>query len=278
MEDVPGLAGGVVVSFCNTKFLAVAERLVRLGCRTIWVGCMNWLFPVERLHYRRHGPFTRHVFQSRFQRERLAGQLRRFGFQQEQGRIIRGAIDADEFPFAPRPHAPGEEFVVGRISRADPEKFLPSLWKAYARIPPPVRARVLGWKRQFEARLGPPPPWAECFPAGSQSAGEFLGTLHALVQAGAAVENWPRVGLEAMAAGVPLVVDAKGGWKEMVRHGQTGYLCRDEYEQADCAARLARDEDHRLDIACRARAALTAELAEPRAIWSQWRELLEGLS
>ena len=155
---------------------------------------------------------------------------------------------------------------------------MPSLWKAYARIPPPLRARVLGWKPQLAARLGPPPPWAECLPAGSQSSGEILGTLHALVQAGAAVENWPRVGLEAMAAGVPLVVDAKGGWKEMVRHGRTGYLCRDECEQAECAARLARDEDRRLDIACRARAALTAELAEPGAIWSQWRELLEGLS
>ncbi len=236
LADVPGLAGGVVVAFCNTKFLAVAERLVRLNCRTIWVGCMNWLFPQERLHYRRFGPFTRHVFQSRFQREELVGQLRRFGFAQGQGRIIRGAIDADEFPFAPRPHAPGEAFVVGRISRADAEKFSPSLWNAYARIGRPLRARVLGWKRELEARLGRPPDWAECLPAGSQSAGDFLPTLHALVQAGAAAENWPRVGLEAMAAGVPLVVDAKGGWKEMVRHGQTGYLCRNENEQAECAA------------------------------------------
>ena len=89
-------------------------------------------------------------------------------------------------------------------------------------------ARVLGWKDDVQARLGPPPAWAECLPAGAQAAAAFLKTLHALVQSSAAaVENWPRVGLEAMAAGVPLVVDAKGGWLEMLRHGRTGYLCRD---------------------------------------------------
>ncbi len=75
----------------------------------------------------------------------------------------------------------------------------------------------------------------------------FLQSLHVLVQSNAAaVENWPRVGLEAMAAGVPLVVDAKGGWLEMLRHGRTGYLCRTEDEFAYYAARLAYDEAHRL--------------------------------
>ena len=105
---------------------------------------------------------------------------------------------------------------------------------------------MLGWKRDVEARLGPPPAWAECLPAGAQAAATFLRTLHVLVQSNAAaVENWPRVGLEAMAAGVPLVVDAKGGWLEMIRHGQTGYLCRDDDELAYYAARLAYDESHR---------------------------------
>jgi glycosyltransferase involved in cell wall biosynthesis len=239
---------------------------------------MNWLFPQERLHYRRCGPFHRHVFQSRYQHDQLVPQLRRYGYQDHQGRIIRGALDAEEIAFRPLPHAAGKVLVVGRISRADPDKFSPTLWKMYGRIPHPIRARVLGWKPDVQARLGPPPPWAECLPAGAQTAATFLRTLHVLVQSNAAaVENWPRVGLEAMAAGVPLVVDAKGGWLEMVRHGHTGYLCRTDEELAYCAARLAYDEGHRLRLVCRARHALETELAEPRVLWSQWRELFESL-
>ena len=265
LPRVPRLAGGVVVSFCNTKFLAVADRFRRLGCRTVWLGCMNWLFPQERLHYRRCGPFDRHVFQSRHQHDQLVPQLRRYGYQDHQGRIIRGAMDAGEIPFRPLPHAAGEVLVVGRISRADPDKFSPTLWRTYGRIPHPIRARVLGWKQDVQARLGPPPrlgrvPSGRGQPAAARSS----KSLHVLVQSNAAaVENWPRVGLEAMAAGVPLVVDAKGGWLEMLRHGRTGYLCRTEDELAYYAARLAYDEGHRLRLVRRARAPWSTELADP---------------
>ena len=127
-------------------------------------------------------------------------------------------------------------------------------------------------------RLGPPPHWAECFPPAAGAAAPLLRTLHALVQSNAAaVENWPRTGLEAMAAGVPLVVDANGGWPEMIRHGQTGYLCADDDQFAYYAARLAYDEPHRLQLARQARRVTSSELADPRAIWLQWREVFEGL-
>jgi len=85
------------------------------------------------------------------------------------------------------------------------------------------------------------------------------------------------VGLEAMAAGVPLVVDARGGWTEMLSHGQTGYLCHTADEFAYYAARLAYDEPHRLELARQARQALTGRLADPQVLWSQWRALFEEL-
>ena len=62
LQNVPGLAGSVVVSMCNTKFLVAAEHFRRLRCKIVWLGCMNWLFPKERLHYRRFGVFDRHIF------------------------------------------------------------------------------------------------------------------------------------------------------------------------------------------------------------------------
>ncbi len=278
LQSVPGLRGSVVVSLCNTKFLATADRFRQLGCKIVWLGCMNWLFPGERLHYRKHGPFHAHVFQSRHQRDHLTPQLGRFGYDDSQGRVIHGAFDADEFPFRPLAHRAGEPLVVGRISRAAADKFSPNTWKIYARIPHPIRARVLGYGGEVRSRLGSPPPWAECFAAGSHAPDEFLGTLHALVHTGGqAVENWPRVGLEAMAAGVPVLAENRGGWREMICHAQTGYLCDTDDQFAYHAARLAYDETHRLEIVRQARLQLENELANPREIWDQWKNLLQEL-
>jgi glycosyltransferase involved in cell wall biosynthesis len=278
LQAVDGLPGGIVVGMCNSHFLACGGRLKELGCRTVWVSCMNWMFPTERLLYARLGTFGRHVFQSRYQRDQLLPQLRRYGFDENQGFVLRGAFDVDEFPFEPLPHQPGTVFTVGRISRAEPDKFAGNFWQIHARVPHPLRVRVLGWSDEVEAHVGLPPAWAECFPAGSQPAGRFLKSLHAMVAInGGAVENWPRVGLEAMAAGVPIVAEARGGWNEMIRHGETGYLCHTDDEFAYYAARLAYDESHRLEIVRRARAALTDELAEPETTGRGWRRLFESL-
>jgi hypothetical protein len=278
LRNVPGLAGQVVVSMCNTRFLAAAQRFLELGCKIVWVGCMNWLFPGERLHYRKCGVFHRHVFQSRFQQDQLIPQLRRFGYEDGRGRLIRGALAAEELPFQPLAHGRGEIFTIGRISRAAADKFSPRTWQIYGRVPHPVRARVLGWAEEVRARLGPPPRWAECLPAGSQIPQQFLPTLHALVHAGGqAAENWPRVGLEAMATGVPVIADNRGGWPELIRHGRTGYLCDTEDQFAYYTARLAYDESNRLESARRARTSLETELAHPEAIWAGWSTLLESL-
>ncbi|MGD0897977.1 MAG: hypothetical protein ABR915_09070 [Thermoguttaceae bacterium] len=152
--------------------------------------------------------------------------------------MIHGAMDSEEFPWAPLRHARDEAFVVGRISRAEPDKFARNLWQVYARVPHPLRVRVLGWGPAIEARLGPPPSWAECFPAGSLAPPGFLATLHAMVPLGGeAVENWA----------------------------------------AYYTARLAYDEPHRLAIAQRARQCLLDELAEPAALAKAWRELFASL-
>lgn len=276
LARVAGLGGAPVVAFCNVRFLRAADRFRALGCPIVWVGCMNWLFPDERLHYRRGGTFERYVFQSVFQRDQLEPQLRKFGYDAPQGRLIRGAFDCAEFSFRPRARRPGQPFVVGRLSRAAADKFHPDTWQIYAAVPG-RRARVLGFGPAVEQILGPPPAWAEVLAPGAESPQEFLGSLHALVMAGRTEENWPRAGLEAMAAGVPVVADARGGWSEMIRHGRTGYLAENGAAMSACAARLAGDDNHRLDVARAARRAVE-ELSDPHAIWQEWRALFESLS
>jgi len=275
LEGVDGLAGSTVISFCNMFFLTAADLFRRLNCRIVWVNCMNWLFGHEKRIYAVHGPFDGYVCQSQFQRDTLAPQLAKYGVAAEQLHHIPGAFDPTEIPFAPRTHAAGEPFVLGRLSRRATDKFSTHTWPIYERIPyPNKRARILGWDPVLARVLGQPPEWVECLPEGKEPADRFLASLHAMVQiSGTAVENWPRTGLEAMAAGVPIVVERRGGWPEMIRHGDTGFCCESDEEIAYRVARLAWDEDYRLDLARRARAHLL-RLCDAAKLWPKWKNLL----
>ena len=155
-------------SRCATRsFSRPPKQFRRLGCRIVWLGCMNWLFPEERLHYRKCGPFDRHVFQSRYQQEQLTPQLRRFGFQESQGqRDPRGAGSAKSFLSALWPTARARSSPSDASAARPPTSSRPRTWAIYAKVPHPLRVRVLGWAAEVEARLGPPPRWAACFPPG----------------------------------------------------------------------------------------------------------------
>jgi glycosyltransferase involved in cell wall biosynthesis len=79
-----------------------------------------------------------------------------------------------------------------------------------------------------------------------------------------------------MAAGVPIVTQNQWGWREMIRHGETGFLCDTDEELAHWTAVLAHDEDRRLAIATAARQAVE-QLADPATIWAGWRKLFASV-
>jgi glycosyltransferase involved in cell wall biosynthesis len=260
---------------CNTRFLDVVARFRELDCKIVWLGCMNWLFPSERRHYREFGTFDRYVFQSRFQHDELCGQLAKYGYRESQGRVIHGAFDIEDFPFRPLSHEPGQTFVVGHLSRAATEKFSPRLWNVWGQVASPMCARVMGWSRAVQTRVGRPPRWAECLPAGFETSQSFLASVQCLSPMGDTIENWPQVGLEAMASGVPLVVENQGGWMEMIRHGQTGFLCDSDAEMVEAVSRLARDEPLRQDVIENARHVVEKQWANVQTWWDAWSDLLK---
>jgi len=279
LEAIEGLAGGIVVSFCNGNFLQEADQFRELGCRIVWANCMNWMFAQEKRHYSLFGPFEAYMFQSEHQRNTLAPELAKWGVRTDQCHRIPGAFDPDEFTFAPRQHASADPFVIGRISRASPDKFSTNTWPILDRVDyPSKKYRVLGWADVVGKTIGKPPKWAECLESQAEPVDRFLGSLHAYCQInGQATENWPRTGLEAMASGVPIVVEARGGWPEMIDHGQTGFLGNTDAELAHWLAHLAYDEDRRLEVAARAFHRLVTDLADPQRIADGWQKLFASL-
>ncbi|NNJ26208.1 glycosyltransferase [Alienimonas chondri] len=280
LERVPGLAGSPVVGFCNSEFITHAPRFRALGCPIVWVNCMTFLFDYEKQFFDLHGPADAMVYQSEFQRSQLEPQLFPSGPTPANGHLIRGAFDLGCWEFKPRPHAAGEPFCVGRLARPDLDKWSSNIWKIYERIPyQNRRALVMGVDPGTSEKLGPAPAWASVLRPAAIPASQFFANLHCLLPVnGGARENWPRAGLEAMAAGVPIVAQNEWGWREMIEHGVTGFLGSCDEELAHYAARLAYDEELRLRIAHAARERLTEELANSEALTAAWTRLFASVT
>jgi len=315
LDEVPGLPGGIVVAFCNQHALHVLPELHALGCRLVYSPCMCYVSQQEQRVFADHPPAALH-FQSRFQLSQTAGQYRRLGIPRGRQWRIRGALDLAEFPFAPTLRSGpmghrGPAFRVGRLARPARTKWSRSLWPVLKavregaggsgfgvrggkpaasppQVPSPeprapnpclinVRARCMAWSPDIESKCGRAPKWARCYPAGALSAQDFLAGCHALLcMNGGDVENWPRVVLEAMAAGVPVVAQRQWGYREQIDDGRTGLLYDDDRQAAEQLARLAGDEAFRLRIAVDARRAVE-RLTDPATLGRQWCKLFASL-
>lgn len=269
------LGGPPVVAFCNTKFLPAFNR-TRGVSPVIWFNCMTYITAEERSAWKKHGLPEALVFQSHYQRETEEPVLKQLGYRGSIGHLIRGAFWCPAWPFAPLARQPNAPFVVGRTARAKPGKWSSQTLKCLDEVPN-VQAILLGVdeavRRNIERRR-----WANMLPAGGMDTRLFYGRLHAMIAMnGSDRENWPRVGLEAMAQGVPLVVDAKWGWREMIRHGETGFLAGHPHEFTRYFCELERDEALRLRIARQARASLERDLANPDTLWRGWCEVFRSV-
>ncbi len=66
-------------------------------------------------------------------------------------------------------------------------------------------------------------------------------------------ETWCRAVTEAMAAGLPVVADNRGGIAEQIENGVDGFLCDDDDAFVECIHRLAADPMLRFEVGQRAR-------------------------
>jgi hypothetical protein len=277
LAKVPGFAGSIVVGMCNSNVMAAKPILNQLGCKLVWANCMTFMFDHEIQTFRHHGLPAAFMFQSKFQQAELTAALEKLGMAPN-GFLIRGAFDFNAIPFNPRPHAAGEEFLIGRLSRPDEDKWSSNHWNILGSVPYDVRRSLnMGWTLQLARKCGQPPPWAECLNPMHITVKEFLGRCHTMVGLnGGAKENWPRIGLESMAAGVPLVCQNLWGWREMIRHGETGFLCDNDNDMRFYLALLARDERLREKFINQARAHVE-RIADPKVIGQQWKDLFASL-
>lgn len=155
-------------------------------------------------------------------------------------RIVHVPSFVDAPPEAPRPGSGAFFLYVGRLSRekgvdrlieahADAGTTLPLLIAGDVRGEEGERLRTLAHARNADVRF-----------LGGQRAEDvsaLISDARAVVVPSLCYENLPRVALEAMAAGRPVVTHRLGSLPEVVRHGETGFLC-DPEGPAELSARL----------------------------------------
>lgn len=273
-RDWRACRGGHVISYCNGEFLQHLREIKDLARSTTFVNCMTWLFDAEKQAHQQ-GLIDHFLYQTEHARLRVQDELvglnPRFRWH-----LVRPYFHAEEFPFVT--HRPQERFHFGRISRDDADKFHPAqLWVYETMVAPVLKSGIiLGINDRVRQKIGQEPNWIRGYPAGGITAQALYAHAECIIQMSDTYENLPRIGFEAMASGSLLIVDDRGGWRELVQHKQTGFLCRDQREFVYYASRAAFEPAERRHMATAARDWLdsTWGLAEAQQAWSGFFNVL----
>jgi len=235
--------GQVVISYCNDRFLENLEKIREYASKILWVNCMPWLFQKEKEAHK-NGFIDYFIYQTDHARERVQNELI----------SINGAykwIKVSPYffkeGFSYQSIRPKDKFRFGRISRDDPGKFAPFSYWVYDTMVAPVlkEGHIVGVSDNVRKKLGQEPNWIKCYPAGSVNVKDIYRKLDCFISPNDNYENLPRVAFESMASGCLLIVDNKGGWKEQVEHGVTGWLCNNEREFVYYSSRAAFEIEER---------------------------------
>lgn len=188
--------------------------------------------------------------------------------------------------YQPVPRAPGElspdrrhlddELIIGRICTPHARKWPPECPDFYAHLA--TRFPEVSW--EF---VGCPPPLQERLQSACRGRARFWNAVwgarrhlwrwHALLYHHPGLtESFGRVAAEAMRAGCVPIVDHRGGFAEQIRHGDTGFLCRNATGFAEAIAAIIRPA-LRWRISRQARV-LAEQRFSPRAFRNSLTELL----
>lgn len=270
--------GDPIIGFCNAEFLENLPAIRQRTKRTIFVNCMTWLFDKEK-ECMKNGEIAMFLYQNEEVREKSMPILKALNDNPSICFMtFKPYFHNASFPYISE--RTDEWFGCGRISRQDADKFSRNTLHIYEYFVSPVfkRGLFLGFDERSENKIGKPYDWIKtALNQNEVSQQEFYKHCKIVLQPTDTTENWPRVGFEAMASGSVLIVDNRGGWRQMIEHGKTGWLCEHERDFIYYASKMAYEPNLRDDIAeaARERGLL---LGGMEASISSWEEVFEAIN
>lgn len=164
------------------------------------------------------------------------------------GIVQESPIDLERFHLGERSHL---NFTVGRMSRDVPSKHHPEDSELYLELANQgIKVRVMGG-----TCLGIEHPNIEILPVETQAPEDFLRSLDCFYYRTRSdwFETYGRVVFEAMACGLPVVVEARHGYAEQLHHGVDSLLVNDGQGAKAAIRELAVDEERRRSLGAGAR-------------------------
>jgi len=269
-SDWQACRGMHVISYCNGGFLKHLAKIKQHARSTTFSNCMTWLFDAERVAHR-DGLIDYFLYQTDHARLRMQDELLAIN-PKFQWFNVRPYFHCDDFPFIE--DRPSDCFRFGRISREDLGKYHQAqLWVYEAMVAPVLKSgMILGINDKIRAKIGTEPNWIKGFRAGGLASQQLYAHSECIIQMTDTHENLPRIGFEAMSSGSMLIVDDRGGWRDLVMHKQTGYLCKDQREFVYYASRAAFERQERRQMVRAARDWLDCNwgLDQAQAQWSRF--------
>lgn len=269
--------GDPVFGFCSSEFLKRLPEIRLRTSRTVFANCMTWLFPKEK-QAMAAGQIAMFIYQNQDVLEDHKAKL--MAINPGSGAAFcrfQPYFDNSLFPFVAT--RPTDYFGCGRVSRQDADKYAKSTLHIYEYFVAPVLKRgiFLGFDHRAMAKVGKPYPWIRAAKDHKEcSQQEFYRHCEIVLQPMDTTENWPRVGLEAMSSGSVLIVDNRGGWRQMVEHGKTGWLCSNPREFIYRASQMAFEPNMRADMAAAAKERLSL-LAGRAASVETWGRIFDEI-
>ena len=252
-KDWASLKDMHVISYCNSKYLENLHIIKPLAASTTFVNCMTWVFDKQKVAAAKK-LIDYELYQTKRVMKKNTPELLTLN-PDVQSFLIKPYFNSKFFSFIK--DRPRDKFRFGRIHREDAGKFHPkTLWIYDTMVSPSLKdGLILGFNKRIQKKIGTVPNWIKTYHAGGLSQDEFYKHAQAIIQPcdPKHTENLPRIGFEAMASGSILIVDNKGGWQDIVKHGKTGWLCNDERDFVYYSSRCAYEHKEREKMALQAR-------------------------
>lgn len=274
IDDLKKSPKAICLSVCETAFFKSghATKLKDLGYKIIFSNEMMWPFVGEQ-DACKNGVIDKVLYVSKFQREAFAEVNSGTEFS-----YTSNYIHADLFPFVERSHWP---LAIGRISRADPEKYsenFPAFYESICSFD--ANFRIMGWDAKCAAKFN----WFnfgtrwELLNANAKPVAEFLAQIDFFVYTTDRKlrESWGRAIVEAMLTGCIPLVPTGHAFDEFIISGETGYICFDAIEFRSILSMLYRNAVLKNTISRRAAEVAKHIICDPSKHKEIWMNALFG--
>jgi hypothetical protein len=269
--------GCPVLGFCNSEFLDNMPQLYHYSRKPVFVNCMTWLFDKEKF-WATEGLIKGFLYQNGEVLQKNMPLLKELNPNMDAKFLeFNPYFEPSKFPFIS--NRDESTFGIGHISRQDADKFASStlhIWE-YCVAPVLKRGVMLGFNENSEKKIGKPMDWIKTYvDQGKLSQQDFYKQCDIILQPTDTTENYPRIGFEAMSSGSILIVDDRGGWRKQVKHGVTGWLCKNDREFIYYASKMAFEADLRKQMMMAAKRHCE-ELSSLEASMKSWERVFKEL-